>query len=225
MKNEKVHTIEVVFEQSCARHGHAVVEWLINAGVAEQTNPSAETQSGLVCRAFTALREIAADSVIVFVSDAATANRDWFNYVNNVSDKKRIIPVGAIEAVDYNDPEVLPARIEEINFIRLDENLKANIMDSLTTDPDFYALKNHLLLKCKRWGATRDEGNLLTDTGRIKAYAATAAKKLGEETDQNLRTQLNEIISYLEESRRYARKIRRQSIARWLLLWGTSRGN
>ena len=215
MKNRQTNTIEVVFEKSCAKYGVEILKWLTEDGIAELTGQPEETASGLVHCTLAAQCGIAMDSMIVFVSDDATANKDWFNCVDSVSDRKRVIPVGSVETVDYNDPTVIPPRIEEINFIRIDENLQKNILDSLTTDPEFYSIKNRLLLRCRCWTVSHDKRNLLTNLKQIKTYASVAKQKLKNESDSNLRSQLTEIIEYLEASRQYAKTNLRKSVVRW----------
>ena len=214
MKDEQKKTIEVIYESSCEKYGGEITKWLVDEKIAENSSdPAVKSDNGLFHYTFEALHQIAADSVIVFVSDEAATNKDWLSCVNSVSGSKRIIPAGSVETVDYKK---LPKKVEEINFIRIDKDLQRNILDALTTDPDFYSLKNQLLIKCKYWSITHRSTELLTDLKQIKRYTGIIERRSKDENDPGLRAQLKEIGEYLEASRRYARKMLLKSIGQWV---------
>ena len=214
MKDEQKKIIEVIYESSCEKYGVEITKWLVDEKIAENSSdPAVKSDNGNFHYTFEALRPIAADSVIVFVSDEAATNKDWLSCVNSVSGSKRIIPAGSVETVDYKK---LPKKVEEINFIRIDKDLQRNILDALTTDPDFYSLKNQLLIKCKYWSITHRSTELLTDLKQIKRYTGIIERRSKDESDPGLRAQLKEIGEYLEASRRYARKMLLKSIGRWV---------
>ncbi len=186
---------------------------------AEQDAPAqtGETEkSGFICRRFAALRKIAMDSAIVFVSDEATGNQNWKDYVRAVAETTRLIPVGGIENVNYNDKNVLPKRIGEINFIRPDAYVRENILDSLFTDPAFYSLKNRLLLRYNCWKTSGSTSELLTDMREIRRAARIMHGRLEEEKDEHLRTQLQNILEYLSKSYQFARSVRKKNAGKWL---------
>ena len=58
MKIEQEHTIEVVFERSCAQYGFEVVNWLEDTGIAKRIDHPADTSDVLNCYAFIAMQEI-----------------------------------------------------------------------------------------------------------------------------------------------------------------------
>ena len=207
--------IEVVFERSCASFGEQTVRWLIGSDIAKPSRMPQKSDSGFMCCSMTAVQRIAADSVIVFVSDEATANADWQAYVRAVPQDVRVLPVGGIEDVDYNDETVLPKRIEEINFIRTDAYMTENILDSLTTDPAFFSLKNQLLLRYNCWMASGSKADLLSDRRKIQEYTAIVSERLAEEKDKYLRRQLKNILKYLRASQKYVRTTRRKTAIRW----------
>ena len=208
MKN-KAQTIEIAYEASCGAFGEEACRWLIEAGIASESEPAesnAPGEGGFVCRRFIAARQIAADSSIVFVSDTAVTNGAWQAYVRAVPPQMRLIPVGGVENVDYSDENVLPKRIEEINFIRTDNYLHPNLLDSLITDPAFYALKNRLLLGYYRWEASDSKADLLSNLREIRRSAAVIRDRLPNETDDYLKAQLQHIDEYLSASYSYTKK-------------------
>lgn len=217
MRDEQKKLIEVIYESSCEKYGVEIINWLIDEKIAEnKSNFPDKSDNGLFHYIFEASCSIATDSVIVFVSDEATTNKDWFKCVDSVSESKRIIPVGSVETIDYNDPEVLPSKIEEINFIQIDENIRRNILDALTTAPDFYFLKNQLLIRCKYWLITHNSVELLTNLKQINKYKSIIERKSKDENDTGLQSQLDEIREYLEASRHYAKKMLFKNIGQWV---------
>lgn len=207
--------IDVIYENSTARAGTATVHWLSEAGIGRQTDPEKRWPSGLVCHRFTALRPIAKNSAIIFVSDEATANIDWQTCINDLPGDTRIIPAGRTENVDYNDPNVIPPRIEEINFIRLDGSEYVNFLDSLITDPDFYPLKNLLVMRSAAYRAGHFEGNLLTSKKDIRDYRRKVKSNLAGKSDPSLVRQLTDILEYLDTSEKYASMLARKNFIRW----------
>ena len=208
--------IDVIYESSTARCGAATADWLTQEGIGRQTGPELRLQSGLVRHRFTALRAIAMNSAIIFVSDEATFNEDWKNCIDSLPKDTRIIPAGQTENVDYNDPKVIPPRIEEINFIPLDGNEYVSFLDSLITDPDFYTLKNFLIMKCAAYKAGHFDGNLLTSKKDIRNYRKVIKEKFPEKSDPSLIQQLTDILEYLDTSEKYAVMLMRKHVLRWV---------
>ncbi|MBR5424160.1 MAG: hypothetical protein IK108_09145 [Clostridia bacterium] len=215
MKN-KTQTIEVAYEASCAALGEETCGWLVETGFADEADiPVVPSGGGFVCRRFTAVGQIAMDSAIVFISDAAVANEAWQSYVRALPQEMRLIPAGGIETVDYNDEKLLPKRIEEINFIRTDGYLRENLLDSLTTDPAFYSLKNRLLLRYHCWRSSDSKAELLSNLREIRSNTEIIKNRLANENDEYLRTQLQSILEYLSASFDYTKKARgRQTVLR-----------
>ena len=156
------HYIDVIFEHSCSAPGHDTVQWLKSSGTALESQPPLVTESGFTTHHLTAQREIAMDSVIVFLSGEAALNEDWRAFVTGIPEQVRLIPVERSTTEEYSSEGRIPARIGEVNFIRLDGNERANLLDSLVTDPEFYTMKNHLLFKCRTWQIAHYKGELLT---------------------------------------------------------------
>ena len=157
-------------------------------------------------RRFTALREIAADSAVVFLSDEAAANQGWQQHVRALPENIRLIPVGTFVSADFSDPGVVPPRIEEINFIRTDERMRENILDSLTTDPSFYSMKNHLMVRYYSWSITAGGTGAgagssaagSTGAGAGKPAGGRGKKRVPMGYEGNLLTDRKEIRRYRE---------------------------
>ena len=200
-------TITLLYEQSCKDDAKRILEWIIEERIAYIDSEKKET-SGLCRISLIADCDIASDSAIIMVSDKAVENEDWQHNVRNLPGDVRPIPVGAFHNIDYNDPDIVPPCIEEINFIALDETSFNNLLDSLTTNPEFYSMKNHLLNRCNSWQMTNNKGDLLTDIGKIREYQNVISQKKGSEMDLYLKEQLDSIERYLNASAEYAEKVR-----------------
>lgn len=211
----KVNTIKLLYEQSCAGIAREVSDWLQAEGIAVQNREPLLLSSGFCRESFQAVREIAGDCAVIFISDTATGNQDWQHQVRDLPSGMRLIPVGRLKDVDYNDPEILPPSIGEINFIVWNEHSFSNILDSLITSPEFYHLKNHLMIRYNSWIIAHYEGNLLTDRKQIAEYHKQIEKKLASEKDPEMRRQLEGLLEYLKASDIYTRKIKRRQIWRW----------
>ena len=214
--DDKEKRIELVYEGSCAELGERIGEWLVCSGMAAEDTSREVNGSGSVKRCFTALREIPSDSAIIFVSDEATAVPEWQEYIRSLPEDIRLIPVGGIEAVDYSDPQVLPPKIEEINFIRTDTEMLGNIQNSLVTDPAFYAVRNHLMAKVASWQISHHNSALMSNRKRIQEYTAVIQNRLESEEDPSMREQLLGIQEYLTASGKYAHGLFVRSVIRRL---------
>lgn len=206
-------TITLLYEQSCKDDAKRILEWIIEERLAYIDSEKKET-SGLCRISLIADCDIASDSAIIMVSDKAVENEDWQHNVRNLPGDVRPIPVGAFHNIDYNDPDIVPPCIEEINFIALDETSFNNLLDSLTTNPEFYSMKNHLLNRCNSWQMTNNKGDLLTNIKIIEEYKDIVSQKIGTERDPYLKEQLDSIELYLAASEQYAGKIRKDRIQR-----------
>ena len=113
----KVNTIELLYEQSCAGIARGVSDWLQKEDIAIQNKEPLSLSSGFCCESFQAIRGIAGDCAVIFISDTATGNQDWQDQVRALPSGMRLIPVGRLKDVDYNYPNFLPHCIVDINFI------------------------------------------------------------------------------------------------------------
>ncbi len=210
--------IELIYENSCEDLAKGVALWLTQSGIAEpedgpglspgseEENLSGKLTGGLTVRRFTALREIAADSAVIFLSDEAAANQGWQQHVRALPENIRLIPVGTFVSADFSDPGVVPPRIEEINFIRTDERMRENILDSLTTDPSFYSMKNHLMVRYYSWSITAGGTGAgagssaagSTGAGAGKPAGGRGKKRVPMGYEGNLLTDRKEIRRYRE---------------------------
>ena len=137
--------ILILFDQTQAEDAKIVAEWLEKSGYAM-------TLENKECTVLMyALSQIATDSALVFVSDEAVNNPIWQKTVRQIGDNVRLIPIGATENADYSNPEVVPPRVESINYIREDEFMLENILDSLMTEPEFYAIKSSLQSQAEQY--------------------------------------------------------------------------
>lgn len=214
--DEKPGEIQVAYEHSCSEMGEKIVHWMTESDIAKLDEKPTESESGFIVYHLTALKKIAMDAAVVLVSDEATGNREWHDFVKNLPMSVRLIPVGGIQEVNYNDPEVLPPRIEEINFIHMDDKCKVNILDSLVTDPKFYAVKNLLLLKYNSWFLNKNKGSLLTGRKEIKQYQALFEQNYSEDKDEYLKKQIQGIQKYLKASNRYTWELVISAVWRWV---------
>ena len=210
----KTQRIELLYETSSANLGRQTSRWLAQSGIAVPAAPPEKKESGFTHCSFYAVRHIAMDSAIVFVTDEATRNQDWQDHVRALPQDARVIPVGGIEDVDYNDERVLPKCIEEINFILINDHIYENMLDSLVTDPAFYTVKNHLMLRYNCWTLSGSESELLSNRGEIERYTSLISEKLTEEKDEYQKTQLQNILKYLSASRRYAKEVSKGRLLR-----------
>lgn len=194
--------IHLIFDDSRREAAWRVTRWLTGEGRARVL----EEEEGSL--RFVANFPIAGDSAIVLISDEAVENPAWQRAVRAIGADVRVIPAGATENADYSDPDVIPPRIEEVHFIRIDEHLLDNLLDSLTTDPGFYTLKNRMMSLAQAWEASgRSDSFLLADAGQAGKSLALMQKKLENETDPYLIAQLEDIIEFLQHSRVYARQL------------------
>ena len=194
--------IQVLFDPSRENMARDVSTWLIETGRATLLK---EEDGSIHLRS---IINVIDDSVLVFVSDEATENPSWQKAVRGVDENARMIPIGIPENADFSNPDVIPTRIEEINFIKEDEYLRDNIYDSLVTDSDFYYKKNELLaLEAAWWLSDRSDSYLLTNVFKARKDLRLMQEKILDESDPYFRNQLERIINFLNESYRFSRKI------------------
>lgn len=154
---------------------------------------------------------ISQDSALVLVSDAAVRDKEWQAVVRGLSEEIRMIPIGGTEEADYSDPEIMPKRIEEINFIQEDENYYGNIWNSLTTDKEFYELKSMVLSNMNAWISSKGSDSfLLSDRKTIKQIYPKFQKRLETETNLYFQKELTAIIAYLKRSLKNAKRLWRR---------------
>ncbi len=177
-------------------------------------------------RRFLAPAGLAEDSAVVLLSDAATADMAWQAAVRSVPKSFRILPVGGTVQIDYNDPQVLPRRVQEINYILPDENMLVNLEDALLTDPSFYSLRNEVMLMHHMWeNSGRDDSLLMASLRKSKFCLKQFESAISREQNPVIRTQLEKGREFLQVSHSKAflftlREIRRYARNGLLVLLG-----
>ena len=152
-------------------------------------------------RRFTAPKTVAEDSAVVLLSDEATDDPGWQDAVRNVPESFRIIPIGGTVQVDYKNETILPRRVQEINYIRLDEHCLDNLADSLMTDPAFYGVKNEVVLMVRMWETSgRDEGMLMSGGRKAKRYLRLFENVYARESNPQIRAQGDKAREFLQLS-------------------------
>ena len=144
-------------------------------------------------------------TAIVLVSDKATEDDDWQSDVRALPSGVRLIPAGQTINADYSNPEVIPPTVEELNFIRIDDDLYANIWESIIVDADFYNVRTNVLVNMDAWIISEESDAFLLDGYReARKSLRVVRQKLQSETDENSRDQLARMETYLEASRKKA---------------------
>jgi preprotein translocase subunit SecE len=194
--------IQLLYEESQVEEAAKIVDFFVGGKIASLL----KQEYGVIL--FRAEIDICSDSVIVYISDAAVENAEWQKNVRSIIKNVRIIPVGATENADYSDPNIIPPIIEEINFIRLDEHVRENILDSLIIEPDFYEIKNRLEAQTEIWEMSgRAENYLIDNLHYIKQSQSLMYKKRENETEDIFIMQIEKIIEYLSHSFAYAKRL------------------
>ena len=148
---------------------------------------------------------IAADSAVVLLSDAATADPAWQQAVRSIPAGFRIIPVGGTVQIDYSDETILPRRIQEINYIHLDEAFLEHVQESLSTPPEFYDLKNEVTLMMNQWKASGNADSFLMSSYRkAKQFHKAFQNACAMEKSPAILEGYREIMDYLKRSMRHA---------------------
>lgn len=156
---------------------------------------------------------IAQDSAIILVSNAAVEDEEWQARVTGLSEEVRIIPVSSTRNADYTNPEQIPSKIKELNYIRMDGKHLENIWDSLITEKEYYMIKSMLLLNKSVWSfSKKSEDFLLTDSKTIKQYLSLFQEKLQMESNSYFYQELIEITDYLTASMEYSRRLLKRKI-------------
>lgn len=160
---------------------------------------------------------IAQDSAIILVSDSAVEDEEWQAQVARISEDVRIIPVSSTRNADYTNPEQIPSKIKEINYISMDGKHLENIWDSLITEKEFYMIKSMLLLNKSVWiFSKKSEDFLLTDSKTIKQYLLLFQEKLQMESNSYFYQELFEITDYLTTSMKYSRRLLKRKIINYI---------
>lgn len=153
------------------------------------------------------------DAAIVLLSNIAVEDEKWQTIVQEIPEAVRIIPVSSTRNADYSDPELIPEKIREINYIRMDGKHLVNIWDSLITEKGFYDTKNMILSNRNVWLFSEcSDDFLMTDRKMVKGYLLLFQKKMMTEENSYFQEELLEIIGYLKVSLRYAKKLWRKKI-------------
>ena len=134
---------------------------------------------------------IGQESAIILLSNAAVMDERWQKLVRDIHEEMRMIPVSSTKNADYTDPKMVPEKIREVNYIRMDGRQHENIWDCLTTDAEFYGTKNWLLLNKNIWYFSKClDDFLLADSKKISEYLLMFKKKEKEETNPFFREEL-----------------------------------
>ncbi len=153
------------------------------------------------------------DAAVVLVSNAAVMDERWQDLVRDIPEYVRLIPVSSTRNADYTDPEMVPGKIREINYIRMGGRHLEDIWDSLTTEKGYYDIKNWILLNKNVWHfSKRSEDFLLSDGKKINEYLLLFQRKMKEEKNPYFQEEISEIICYLQVSRKYAKKLFRRKV-------------
>ena len=145
---------------------------------------------------------------VILISDEAVRDTQWQKEVRSLEKSVRLIPVGGTVDADYSDPEVIPPAIEELNFIRIDDDVCTNIWESIQIDNDFYNVRNTVLVNMDSWKVSgQDDAFLISEYFRVRKYRKTIRRKLLTENDPVFRKQLDGMQSYLNDSLKHARRI------------------
>lgn len=156
------------------------------------------------------------DCAVIVISDAAVEDPQWQEEVRALSDSIRLIPVGGTIDADYNNPEVIPPTIEELNFIRINDEFLDHINESILLDEEFYRIRSEVLADMQPWIASgHADAFLMTESKRIKRDMDLMKKEKENTKEEVFLRQLQEIIGYLEASKKYAAKLRRKKIRRY----------
>ena len=197
----------IAFDQTQAAYANMVAERLERDGYAQ----TLEINECLISLQVSS--KIAINSALVFVSDKAVKNPEWQRMVRQLEDNIHLIPIGSTETVDYNNPEVIPPRIEAVNFIRKDEFMMENIIESLMTDPKFYEKKNSLQSKAEQWERSNKlDENLLNNVKETEYDLNLITDKLHTETEPYFVEQLEQISLFLTASLKYSKRFRQKQI-------------
>ena len=170
-----------------------------------------ESDSGIADSIAAALREKLSGgaapqaTAIIIVSDAATEDEEWQAQIAALSKGIRLIPVGQTINADYSDPKVIPPAVEELNFIRVDDNLVDNLWESINIGAEFYAIRNNVLVNMDAWLTSKKSDAFLLNGWRAARKSLRVVRhQLEAETDDRAREQLQYMESYLEASRKKA---------------------
>lgn len=173
-----------------------------------------ESEFGPVCPVHDRLATVqsrvslATNSAIVLVSDGAAADSAWQHTVRSLSEDVRVIPVGSFETADCNDPDAVPPRVAEINFISVDEHLLENLRDALLTPADFYELRNSVMVSAAAWEAAgRSDDALMPGLRATSRALRKTREKRRLETDPLFDEQLSYMEKFLDESRRHNKRV------------------
>ena len=154
---------------------------------------------------------------VIVVSDMATSDPQWQERVRNIAPDVRLIPVGMLENVDYSDSEIIPQKIEELNFIRDDEYCLDNIADSMVLDSSFYEAKSAVLVNLGAWLVSKkSDAFLISDRRKVKQLRINLGKNGYSSHDTYFQDQMTSIDDYLLKSSKYAHKLLLANVRRHL---------
>ena len=176
---------------------------------AEQARePEEELPPTAVRLRFLAPDTVAEDTAVVVLSDEATRDPSWQEAVRSIPAGFRIIPVGGTVQANYNDPKVLPRRVQEINYINPDDDqFTDSLEDALLTAPDFYPMKNEVFFMCHMWSTStdpetgeHDNSLLMSGIRKTKQYLRRFREVYSREKNPAVLKQGQKACAFLEES-------------------------
>ena len=155
--------------------------------------------------ALSASAGVAQDTAVVFISDQATASAEWQSLTRSISTNERVIPIGGLsDGFNYDDATLIPTRIEEINYIPLNDDWQKQLSSSLTTPLDFFNMRSDALLNMGAWEASgNDAGFLVPSLRNAMKWRQAMRKRLRMEEDPALSGQLQALDDYLTLSIRH----------------------
>lgn len=160
--------------------------------------------------------ELFCDCAIIIVSDSATLDIQWQQYVRNLPTNIRLISVGVTEAVDYNDSEIIPERIEEVNSILINEKMYGNLWRSLTADFELYEFWEDLEEKSNKWHADPSDIFLMSKLWECRKKKSILHRIICNEEDPEQKAEYQKAEEYLKASWAYIKKEKISSLYKFL---------
>ena len=193
----------LIFSGTEEAYAEEITAFFLRNGFEPEEAPEDEAPEAL--RTFRGPDGIAENAAVVLLSDEATGDAAWQDAVRSVPADFRMIPVGGTVQINYNDEEILPRRVQEINYIRLDEHYLVSLEDSLRTDPSFYAIRNEVMLMACMWETSgQSDGQLMSGLRKTKKYLRLFESVYAREKDPALRAQGDRACVFLRASHAHA---------------------
>ena len=145
---------------------------------------------------------------IPIVSDQACREKTWKDLVRMVPKEVRLIPVGGVYDVNYDDSDMLPPNVAEVNFIHVNSQTVPAVREALLMERSFYDMKSEVLSNMLAYLTSgRTNTYLMSDRKRIEECHKALSERFQSEYDPFFKQELKNMIAYLELSRKYARRL------------------